>query len=311
MKSLTINNMNELYNMVSREEKASPFSVRVGERLQHNQAEYPSGMIITDFDKTILLCINRFYFMSSILLHRLLIRLGMNNISQHDLQLRLKKLYQSAYLNSITFITDENSKCATKVYYLGRRGRGYLTSIGENLCNSTNIARMDAESVKRIMASNQWLVLRNEELNPQKLLVNQILFNTPKDGERASEIFRCSALYQMDNNSLIVESVRLGKEEDFIDKLNRISKVLNTNREKNICLNEPVLLFVCENSTHMVKVADIISARSDFQNINTFYSCDTIIFNNDITDATIQLDKSKTCVKTQMKTFFKFKRRAS
>lgn len=256
-------------------EKISPFAVVNGEYINSNiTTEYGYSFPLHEEDKLILIVTNKFLLLTSALIEKILTNHGME-ITQHEIQLRLRKLSNSQYLDKMEFCS-ENGKSSSKFYKVGYRGRGFLKSMNIKPNHPNYIAEIDATQAKKILSSVQYLIRSNTDFDSINVCM-ACFVPSENENEKATEIFRSQATIQTENTSIFVEAVRNNTSiEDLKNKLNRMNRVFMSPQTNIRCVN-PTLVLICENLHHMLSTMKRIRKHIHC-NFDVYYTCDTAVY---------------------------------
>lgn len=273
----TITTINKNFNN-SQEIKTSPFATYKNEKVTRYTVDCPRGHFLNDLDKAILLCLNKYLILTSKLLEQALRNIGLENFEQKDLQIQLKFLSQSNFVQKGEF-SSPNGKSASKFYILGNRGRGFLNSIGETVILTNYLASLDTIGIKKILSANQFAIFTSSDFNKVKTCQTIFVPDTNEE-KRSNIIFRPQSLLFENDQTIIVETIR--QEDDWkthaLDKLHRINKVLNNKRKTNIEITNPSLVLICESEEHMHQVIELIANQK--LKLNILFTHDTEIYDN-------------------------------
>ncbi len=257
----------------------SPFSHYEGETLVKNTLDY-SSVYMDDINGIILLIINKYCFMTSILLTEALKNLGVE-IEQNQVRNKLKRLAKAGYIDGYTFFSDGEHRSSNKVYKIGNRGRKFLMQNGiqPNLSKYLEDLTVDSVSVKKILSTVQFLV--KNKLEPECFDVCKTVYVEGHTGAEAM-IFRPQAIIQEEAGTILVESIRKNTpyKEDLINKVNRICSLLKLKDEANVRLGKNInLIFICEDYQHTNAVMDIIKLHYPSLPFKMQFTTDGMVYN--------------------------------
>ena len=171
----TITTINKNFNN-SQEIKTSPFATYKDEKVTRYTVDCPRGHFLNDLDKAILLCLNKYLILTSKLLEQALRNIGLENFEQKDLQIQLKFLSQSNFVQKGEF-SSPNGKSAAKFYILGNRGRAFLNSIGETVILTNYLASLDTIGIKKVLSANQFAIFTSDFNSDFNKVCNHFEYN--------------------------------------------------------------------------------------------------------------------------------------
>lgn len=273
----TISNVNEC--PVTYSEIKSPFAVYGGETLKNSSGEFVMPHFEpSELEQLILILTEKFLVVTSILLYEEMKELQVENITQIDIQRRLKKLANAGFLVKQMFSTPDGNHSATAVYKLGFRGIGYLKGLGRRARLQGYLAQSDATHIKRILSAVQFVV--KHRIAPEDFEICPIVMVPQKNPETsADKIFRPQAMIRSEDRTVFVEAIRQNEawKQEILDKLNRIAAVINS-KKKNIPIQNPTLVLVAESTKHMQEVIKLVESEYVYSKIEIFYTADPIIY---------------------------------
>lgn len=278
--------MNKKVNTISkanecpmvRSEIKSPFAVYYGETFENATGEVMPHFEPSELEQLILIMVDKFLVVTSILLCEAIKSLQVGNITQADIQGRLKKLANAGFLVKHVFSTPDGNHSATAVYKLGFRGIGYLKGLGKRARLQGYLAQSDATHIKRILSAVQFVV--KQKVAPEDYEICPIVMVPTKDPEmRTDKIFRPQAMICSEDRTVFVESIRQNEtwKQEIVDKLNRIATVINS-KKKNIPIQNPALVLVAESTKHMQEIIKLVESEYVYPKIEIFYTADPIIY---------------------------------
>ena len=258
--------------------KRSPFAIYNGEALRRFSVDRPTGIWLTDLDKEICKALSTYLVLTSDLLYRLFSNQGCS-YEKKEIQIRLAKLSQSAYLQKLGFESDSGYS-ASKAYVLSGRGIGYLNSMGIRYRLGGYLAAQDHVGLKRILAGNQLLIAGICD----SVRVSGIVMIEPKnEHERSFHLFRPTATCFNRNNEAyrFIEAVRRTTAyEDLQNKLERMVSVHKRRSRANIRICEEIsVVLVAEDYRHMCEM--IAKVHKEYgKKLNLLYTYDLAIYSS-------------------------------
>ncbi|MBR6509329.1 MAG: hypothetical protein IKT38_01835 [Clostridia bacterium] len=276
----TINDCPTLYN-----EAKSPFAVYDQEQLVkiHTTSDTAITSTNNEIDKLLIFAVSQLKCTTSFILETVLHNCGIDEITQKDVQKRLKILSACEFIDAYRF--EENNKAGTrssnKVYILGWRGAGLLKSYGKKVRLGNYLKTIDATQVKKILSASQFLIRSGFDIN-EFSMCEPVFVPSKKQDAKATKIFRPQGLVNINGaETIFIESVKQnsGWKKELLDKLERIATV-SMAKEHNIsfCKHNTSLLLIAENTEHMKKLMRFVEAQYICFPIKIAYSADTLIY---------------------------------
>lgn len=273
-----INDCPTLYN-----EPKSPFAVYDNEQLVKVGADAETIITSTnnELDKLLIFAVGELKVSTSSLLQAVLHNCGIKDVTQKDIQRRLKLLSNSEFLDAYRF--EENNtniaRSSNKIYLLGWRGSGLLKSSGKKLRLGNYLKELDATQVKKILSATQYLIRSGFNINDFSMC-EPVFVPSKKDNGKAQKIFRPQAIIN-GAETIFIESVRqnCGWKKELLNKLERIAAVAQA-KEHNINFDKgkTSLLLIAENTEHMKQIMKFVDAQYLCYPIKVCYSCDTLTY---------------------------------
>lgn len=273
-----INKMNRISECPDVDGVHSPFMVYIGEQfVEVPPKEYRGHIKPTEIDQFILIMTEKLLVVTSVMLHEAITRLGVGNVTQGDIQKRLRLLTSAEFLSKYDFVSDMG-RAASKVYKLNWRGVGYLKSIGIKPRLGEYLMKSDATHIKRILSVGQYVVKQGVDVESYKMC-EIVLAPTRNPEIPTHKIFRPQAVIQTTEGTVFVESVRQNQnwQIEILDKLKRISTVMKA-RTQNISIQNPTLVLVAETTQHMKEVMELIESEYFYYTIPILYTADSLVY---------------------------------
>lgn len=273
-----INDSPTLYN-----EPKSPFAVYDSEQLV--KVHTKSKTIITstnnELDKLLIFAVSELKVTTSSLLETVVHNCGVEDVTQRDIQRRIKLLCASEFIDAYRF--EENNKDRTmssnKVYMLGWRGAGLLKSSGKKLRLGNYLKELDATQVKKILSATQYLIRSGFNIN-EFSMCEPVFSPSKKCDGKTSKIFRPQAIVK-GTKTMFVEAVRqnLGWRKELLNKLERIAAVSQA-KEHNIdfAKQNTSLLLIAENTEHMKQIMRFVDSEYICYPVKISYTADTLTY---------------------------------
>lgn len=239
----------------------SPFSYFPDERLNilhpHNRtARMP--LTLTDLDKQLLGMIDRALVATSSLLHRHLERMG-SRTPIYDVRSALDRLSKHQYLTKMEFMTPD--KCSlVKIYSLGRYGREFIRSLGQQPNQTRYLNTLDSLHCKKLLSAYQFMIGQNCFAGANAIEMAPRIQEITAPGYHTDCVFRPQAMVNTDDGrTIFILSVRKDPAPltELTSKLSRMEQTLKPTRRNN--LNAHVeknveVVLVCETAAHMETV---------------------------------------------------------
>ena len=286
----------------------SPFAVREGEiktfdgkdgYVSMNQIIHKINIgHIGEIHFRIMELINKFEFMTSRQIYQLLVNEKADIASQDKLNNKLEQLIKSKILTRYYF-TSEEGKCIYRVYCLEKMGKYLLNSRGVECKWQPTDNTKTVGMIKKRLSGNQVIIAYLRKVQAfDKYTVKPEL-----KAKKLGKVFKCHAGIKLTKGSksidLIFESIR--REEDWEDRLIDRIKYYIDFYESFVQFDsgfeaKPQLVFVCEDSKHMVEVLKImVTNKLEIPGIK-------LLFTTDLRQNSDSLDKSLVEFKIDEKT---------
>ena len=258
--------------------KTSPFAARTNEDIKRFIEERPCGLSIQPIDIEIVKCISKYLILSSKMIGTLLPEYDADTIKKH-----MRKLTHANYIYKAEFYNSDHGRSAAKFYALSTRGRGLLFNLGGEIVRMTQyISNLSALDAKKLLSATQYAVNRralatSTDFDSQSA---PIVFVNPKEGERATLMFRPQAVIYNEGKAVeFVESVRrISDKDELFSKLDRMVATLSQ-KDLNIPIGDYRTVLVCEDYEHMLAVMAYTSLRK-YRSLNLVYTHDLATYNS-------------------------------
>ena len=273
-----INDCPTFYN-----EPKSPFAVYDSEQLVkvHTKSETIITSTNNELDKLLIFAVSELKVTTSSLLETVVHNCGVEDVTQRDIQRRIKLLCASEFIDAYRF--EENNKDRTrssnKVYMLGWRGAGLLKSSGKKLRLGNYLKELDATQVKKILSATQYLIRSGFNIN-EFSMCEPVFSSSKKCNGKTSKIFRPQAIVN-GPETMFLESVRQNPEwkKELLNKLERIATVAQAKDHNiNFAKANTSLLLIAENTEHMKQIMKFVDAQYLCYPIKICYSSDTLTY---------------------------------
>ncbi len=264
-------------NLFNENEKKSPFAIYEGEMLKRYKVDRPTGVTITELDEEIVKLLSSHLVLTSELLFRLFNNRGLN-YQKNDIQLRLKKLAHSLYVQKISFEDENGGACSSKAYILASRGIYLLNSLGIRYKLGGWLAERDIADIKRLLAVNQLIIAGKYD----NIKVANIAFVEPtNEKEKASVIVRPAGIVFNENEEAIcfIDGVRRNPEANdiLVDKLERMTQLYNKSRKvkTNIKISDKLsVIIVAEDYCHMCEIIELFTKKRFMNRLTLYFTHD-------------------------------------
>ena len=203
-------------------------------------------------DQVLLLFLNQFLISTSLLLFGICQHTGLV-ISRDALGSRLKKLFNGGLLVRLRFASPStDTASATRIYMLSATGREYVRRLGRPVRLSGYLDKLDAPTAKRLLASQAFLLSRQDwsisDVSAAAIIAER------SDADIMDHLFRCNLMLRSADTVWFIDTMRRtpGVEEYLLEKLKRINDTLSCS-----CLNislggkRPKVILVAEDFSHM------------------------------------------------------------
>lgn len=270
-----INDFSVIYN-----ETKSPFAVYANEQLVKIQTN--SETIITsiknELDKLLIYTVSELKISTSSLLETLIHNFGVKDVTQKDIQRRLKVLSASEFLDTYRF-ENRTAQSSNKIYMLGWRGAGFLKSSNSKKLRLGNyLKELDATQTKKILSTTQYLIKSGFDLASFSMCEPVFVPSNKNDGK----IFRPQSIVRTGTETvLFIEAVRQNNEwkPDLINKLDRIVAVAQAKKNNiDFVKQNTSLLLIAENTEHMKQIMKLVNSYYIYYPIRIIYSADTLTY---------------------------------
>lgn len=267
-----------LYN-----EPKSPFAVYNNEQLVKVSSDVETIITSTnnELDKLLIFAVGELKVSTSSLLQAVLHNCGIKDVTQKDIQRRLKLLSNSEFLDAYRFEENNtnNARSSNKIYLLGWRGAGLLKSNGKKLRLGNYLKELDATQVKKILSATQYLIRSGFNIN-EFSMCEPVFSPSKKSDGKTSKIFRPQAIVR-GTKTMFVEAVRqnLGWRKELLNKLERIAAVSQA-KEHNIdfAKQNTSLLLIAENTEHMKQIMRLVESEYICYPVKISYTADTLTY---------------------------------
>ena len=245
-------------------EMESPFAVYQGEELvDENLEEYGRYIELDEFQTEIIKAVNTMLFSNGQLIKKFLIRLGLD-FDAEKLAKELKNLSRNKYLCKKSFVYTDGTKSASKVYTLGRKGKGFLKHNGMSIKLEGYINTRTPSQVKKILVANQTMleIVGNDE---DMFFRTSRMFAVDKK-DSGSKLFRALGFINNWNagKSYLIQPVRNEQNNvgELLDKLHRMEKVIKKVGTSGLKIADDLtVVVVAENKIWMEYFENIIKKQ--------------------------------------------------
>ena len=248
----------------------SPFAVREGEiktfdgkdgYVSMNQIIHKINIgHINEIHFKIMELVNKFEFMTSRQIYQMLVYNKEDIASQDKLNNKLEQLIKSKILTRYYF-TSEEGKCIYRVYCLEKMGKYLLNSRGVECKWQPTDNTKTVGMIKKRLAGNQVILAYIRKVKAfDKFTVKPEL-----KAKKLSKTFKCHAGIKITKNGksidLIFEAIR--REPEWEERLvDRVKYYIDFYEDfvqfDSGFETKPQLVFVCEDSKHMVEILKIM-----------------------------------------------------
>ena len=272
--------LNSIYQCpVGRSETNSPFAVYEGEQLVktvRHQSGTSTISITNDIDKLIIVAVNRYLVVTSVLLQKALQSMGVVLI-QKDLQKRLRVLAAGEFLDAFRF-QSPTARSSNVVYMMGWRGVGFLKANGIKPLGGLYLKELSPTQIKQLLSAAQFLIKTEVDIDDFVMRELVVVSGKADDGK----IFRSPAVVRQAEETILIESVRKCSdwETHVSDKLQRIDSVVTDKGDRNvpICKQGLSVLLVAEDTIHMQQVMRLIEKRFRSLSMPVLFTCDSLTY---------------------------------
>lgn len=180
---------------------------------------------------------------------------------------RVQNLVDANYLDKYVFSNDGESITGV-AYSLGYRGKGYLKSQGIRPKWDGFVREMNALSARKWLTACNFVISHPDisDCSMRKII------NSQKNKIRNGKVFRAYAMFNADDTTYIVESVRIDEDsdEELLDKLFRIKSTIHT-KYCNVKSENYKVILLCENPFHMAHIRRLVhNKKYNFELLFTY-----------------------------------------
>lgn len=275
---LKVNDCPTIYN-----EPKSPFAVYDNEQLVKVRTDAETIITSThnELDKLLIFVVGQLKVTTSLLLETVLHNCNVKDITQKDIQRRLKLLSHSQFLDAYRFEESNTNRArsSNKIYMLGWRGAGLLRSNGVKLRLGHYMKELNPTQIKKILSATQFLIKSGFDINDFSVC-EPVFVPSKTDNEKTTKIFRPQGIVNS-SETRFIESVRqnLGWKKELLNKLERIAAVAQA-KKHNIELDKATtsLILIAENTEHMKQIMKFVNAQYLCYPIKICYTSDTLTY---------------------------------
>lgn len=269
-------------------EMQSPFAIHENEILVDEESEQFGKYInLNQFQMEIVKAANVMLFVTRQLLKKYLIRQGVE-FNEKSLTKQLKRLSLNNYLNKKTFISTDGGESVTKIYTLGRKGKGFLRNMGIRVKLEGYINDRTPGQVKKILAANQ--VMLEIAGNDKRIYIETARIFLLNEGQPKITGMLFRALGYMNNKeegkSYFIQPVRNEKDDvkELLDKLYRMEQVIKKTELSELKIKRSVtVIIVAENKKWMEYIENLLeNEQKNYRHFQLAMTYDRLIVSENL-----------------------------
>lgn len=269
-------------------EMQSPFAIHENEILVDEESEQFGKYInLNQFQMEIVKAANVMLFVTRQLLKKYLIRQGVE-FNEKSLTKQLKRLSLNNYLSKKTFISTDGGESVTKIYTLGRKGKGFLRNMGIRVKLEGYINDRTPGQVKKILAANQAML----EIagNDKRIYIETARIFLLNEGQPKITGMLFRALGYMNNKeegkSYFIQPVRNEKDDvkELLDKLYRMEQVIKKTELSELKIKRSVtVIIVAENKKWMEYIENLLeNEQKNYRHFQLAMTYDRLIVSENL-----------------------------